>query len=243
MRVGSRTAPIPFDWTDPAGWPAAVAGVDRVYLSYQPDVAAPGAESAVSEFVGVARRGGVRRVVLLSGRGEPEARAVERIVAAAGLEHTVLRCSWFAQNFSEDYLLEPVLAGAVALPAGNVPEPFVDADDIADAAVAALTGDGHDAAVYELTGPRALTFAEAVATIADVAGRPISFEQVPIAGYADALAAEGVPGEVAGLLEYLFGTVLDGRNSAVCTGVEEVLHRAPTDFLDWAKGAAEAWSR
>ena len=117
VRVGSRTAPIPFDWTDPAGWPAAVAGVDRVYLSYQPDVAAPGAESAVSEFVGVARRGGVRRVVLLSGRGEPEARAVERIVAAAGLEHTVLRCSWFAQNFSEDYLLEPVLAGAVALPA------------------------------------------------------------------------------------------------------------------------------
>ena len=102
------------------------------------------------------RRARRKRLVLLSGRGEAEAQRAERLMQAAGTEWTIVRCSWFAQNFSEAFMVDGVLAGEVAVPAGDVPEPFVDVEDIADVAVAALTEDGHHGQVYELTGPRAL---------------------------------------------------------------------------------------
>jgi uncharacterized protein YbjT (DUF2867 family) len=155
-----------------------------------------------------------------------------------------VRCSWFAQNFSEDYLREPVLAGEVALPAGDVPEPFVDADDIADVAVAALTENGHAGEIYELTGPRLLTFAEAIAEIADATGRPIAFVPVTIDEYVSALGEHGVPDEVTSLIAYLFTEVLDGRNAQVTDGVQRALGREPGSFRDYARraAAAGAWS-
>ncbi|WP_420879932.1 hypothetical protein [Rhodococcus sp. (in: high G+C Gram-positive bacteria)] len=153
----------------------------------------------------------------------------------------ILRSSWFSQNFSESYLLAPALDGRVFLPAGNTPEPFVDADDIADVAVAALTRPGHVGEVYELTGPRALTFAEAVAAVAavgDAAGREIDYVEVSAADSADALAAEQVPGDVIEPLMYLFTTVLDRRNSAPSDGVHRALGRAPVDFTELATHTA-----
>jgi uncharacterized protein YbjT (DUF2867 family) len=236
VRVGSRSADIPFDWTDRATWAPALNGVETVYVSYYPDLAMPDAPGAIAAFVTSAVSAGVTRLVLLSGRGEDEAATCERIVQGAGIDWTVLRCSWFNQNFSEDYLLEAVRSGEVALPVGAVPEPFVDADDIADVAVAALTRDGHAGQVYELTGPRLLTFADAVAEIAAATGRPITFVQVAPEDYAAAL-----PPEVAGLLVYLFTTVLDGRNAHLTGDVRRVLGREPRDFTDYAKAAADVW--
>ncbi|MGI5175706.1 NmrA family transcriptional regulator [Dactylosporangium sp. CA-152071] len=236
VRIGSRTAPQPFDWTDPATWQPVLSGVRSVYVSYQPDLAAPGAPQAIQAFTDLAAASGVTRLVLLSGRGEDEAAVCEQIVRSAGVESTVLRCSWFNQNFSEDHLLEPVLAGEVALPVGDVPEPFVDADDIADVAVAALTEEGHDGQVYELTGPRLLTFAGAVAEIAAATGRDITFVQVPAADYAAQL-----PPELADLLMYLFTTVLDGRNAHLTDDVRLILGREPRDFADYAKQTAGTW--
>jgi uncharacterized protein YbjT (DUF2867 family) len=235
VRVGSRTAPVPFDWSDRATWAPAVHGVHTVYISYYPDLAVPGAPADIEAFTGLAVAAGVTRLVLLSGRGEDEALTCEQIVQRSGAEWTVLRCSWFNQNFSEDYLLDAVLAGEVALPVGAVPEPFVDADDIADVAVAALTGDGHTGQVYELTGPRLLTFADTVAEIAAATGRDIAFVQVPPQDYAAAL-----PPEVADLLMYLFTTVLDGRNAHLTGDVRRVLGREPRDFADYAKATAAA---
>lgn len=150
----------------------------------------------------------------------------------------MVRCSWFAQNFTESYLLEPVLTGEVALPAGDVPEPFVDVDDIAGVATAALTHDGHAGKIYELTGPRSLTFAQAVEEIAGTTGRAIAFVEVPMEAYAAAARAEGVPSDVVDLLVYLFGEVLDGRNVAVANGVQRALGRPPRDFADFARAAA-----
>ena len=125
-----------------------------VYVSYYPDLAVPGAVETVGAFAEMAVRHGVPRLVLLAGRGEPEAEQAEQAVRDSGAELTIVRSTWFAQNFSEDYMLEYVLSGEVALPAGDTPEPFVDADDIADVAVAALTEDRHVGQLYELTGPR-----------------------------------------------------------------------------------------
>ncbi len=208
------------------------------YVSYYPDLAVPGAAAAVGAFAEQAVAAGVTRLVLLSGRGEEGAQRAEVALAGAGAEWTVVRASWFAQNFDEGYLLEPVIDGAVALPVGDVPEPFVDLDDIADVAVAALTEDGHAGRVYEVTGPRALTFAEAIEEIGRATGRGLRFERVPMEAYAVAMAEDGVPAEVIGLMRYLFTEVLDGRNVAPGDGVRRALGREPRDFRDYARRAA-----
>lgn len=249
VRVGSRSAGVPFDWEDRRTWGPALDGARAVYIAYQPDLAVPGAAEAIGELTALAAGRGAGRLVLLSGRGEPEAQACEKALAGtceeAGVAWTVLRCNWFNQNFSEGYLLGPVLDGEVALPAGDVGEPFLDADDIADVAAAVLTQDGHAGKAYELSGPRPLTFAEAVHTIASATGQDIRFVPITPAECAAALAAAGTPGDVVDLLIYLFTTVLDGRNSRPANGVQQVLRRAPRDFADYARDTAATgvWDR
>jgi uncharacterized protein YbjT (DUF2867 family) len=238
VRIGSRTGDPAFDWTDDRTWPAAVQGVRAVYITYYPDLAAAGASDAIRAFARVAVASGVRHLVLLSGRGEAEAERSEQIVRESGADWTILRASWFSQNFSENFLLEPILAGDLALPAGDVGEPFVDAGDIADAAVAALTEDWHAGRLYELTGPRLWTFAEATAEIARAAGRPIAYTPLSRDEYAERLLRDRVPPELVRLIVYLFAEVLDGRNAYVADGVRRALARPPRDFGDYVRDTA-----
>ncbi len=238
VRIGSRRADPPFDWDDPATWLPALRGVTAVYVSYYPDVTFPGAVEAIGKLARVAVASGVRRLVLLSGRGEEEALRAEDEVRSAGAEWTIVRASWFAQNFSEHFLLQPVLDGIIALPAGDVAEPFVDVDDIADVAVAALTTDGHAGQVYEVTGPRLLTFGDVAAELTRALGRDVRYVPVTPEEYATAAAAAGVPPEEVGPLTELFTRVLDGRNARVEDGVQQALGRPPRDFADYARAAA-----
>tara|TARA_R110002167_G_scaffold23131_6_gene82454 strand:+ start:6452 stop:7309 length:858 start_codon:yes stop_codon:yes gene_type:complete len=237
-RIASRSAEPCFDWNDQSTWDAALDGVTAAYVSYAPDLAIPGATEAIRDFVEKAVERGVRRLVLLSGRGEKEAQLCERIVQDAGVEWTVVRCSWFNQNFSEGEFLGMVLDGAITLPAGDVPEPFVDVDDIADVAVAALTEDGHGGEIYEVTGPRMLTFTEVAQEISRAASRDIQYIQIPKEAFATGIAESGAPEEIAWLLNYLFDTVLDGRNAYVCDGVQRALGRQATDFAEYARRIA-----
>ena len=238
VRKGSRQSDPPFDRGDQSTWDAVLDGVTAAYISYAPDLAIPGATDAIRAFVEGAVGHGVRRLVLLSGRGEEEAQRCELIIQRADIEWTVVRASWFCQNFSEGAFLDMVLAGEIALPAGEVGEPFVDADDIADVAVAALTEDGHDGQVYELTGPRLLTFAEAVDEIACATERAIRYVQIPPEAFAAGVAEAGLPEDIAWLLDYLFATVLDGRNASLGDGVQKALGREPRDFSDYARETA-----
>jgi uncharacterized protein YbjT (DUF2867 family) len=238
VRPGSRAARPPFDWEDRSTWPAVLDGVRAAYISYYPDLALPGAADTIGSFAQLAVDRGVRRLVLLSGRGEPEAEAAERAVRASEADVTVVRSTWFAQNFSEDYMVEGIRAGELALPADAVPEPFVDAEDIADVAVAALTEDGHVGETYELTGPRLLTFADAVGEIAAATGREIAYVPISVAEFTAGAAEQGVPTEIVGLLSYLFSEVLDGRNARVADGVQRALGRPPRDFTQYARDAA-----
>src|SRR5215204_389547 len=244
VRVGSRSGEPPLDWEDEATWVPALRDVESVYISYYPDLAVPGAVAVVRSFAKLATRSGVQRLVLLSGRGEPEAERAERVVQEAGLQWTILRSTWFMQNFSEDYMLEHVLSGEIRLPAGDVPTPFLDADDIADAAVAALTEEGHAGQLYELTGPRSLTFAEAAAEISKAAGREVRYVPVSLEEHAAEAAEHGVPAEVVELLTYLFSEVVDGRNADTTDGVRSALGREARDFGDYARDAAASgvWS-
>jgi uncharacterized protein YbjT (DUF2867 family) len=238
VRAGSRSGQPAFDWEDRTTWPKALDGVDAVYLTYYPDLAAPGAVDAVTAFVAMAVAVRVRRLVLLSGRGEPEAQRCEEVVAASGLEWTVVRASWFNQNFSENYFLDQVLAGHVALPAGPVSVPFVDADDIADVAAAALLEDRHVGQLYELTGPRPWTFEQAIGEIARVTGRDIRYEQVGFDAYAAMLEEAQVPADVAALILYLFREVLVERNGSPADGVERALGRPSRRFEDYVRDVA-----
>jgi len=238
VRVGSRSGTPPFDWENSPTWASVLQDVGAVYITYQPDLGAPGAAEAVSAFAELAVASGVRRAVLLSGRNGGEAQRSEQVFQDSGLEWTIVRAGWFDQNFSEGFLLGPVLGGEVALPVGDVPEPFIDADDIADVVVAVLTEEGHSGQVYELTGPRLLTFAEAVAEIAVASGRDVRFVQLSVEQYNSGLKAAQVPDTVVRLLNYLFTTVLDGRNAYLTDGVQRVLGRKPRDFAEYARATA-----
>ena len=239
-RVVARSSQPAFDWNDQTTWPAALNGVKAVYINYAPDLAVPGAADAIRAFVGTATAEGVERLVLLSGRGEEEAQACERIVQASTVEWTIVRAGWFMQNFSEGEFRDMVMSGAITLPAADVPEPFVDVNDIADVVVAALTESGHAFEIYEVTGPRALTFTELAQEISRAAQRPVDFVQIPKEAFAQAIRESGAPDNVAWLLNYLFDTVLDGRNAHVCDGVKRALGREPTDFSEFARRVAAA---
>ena len=238
VRVGSRLGEPPFDWDDPDTWTPALEGIGSVYLSYYPDLALPGAVDATRSFADLAVNSGVSRLTLLSGRGEPEAERAEQAVRATGAELTILRSTWFMQNFSEDYMLEHVLAGEIRLPAGEVPTPFVDVADIADIAVAALTDDRHAGRLYELTGPRSLTFAQAAAEIGEAVGRELRYTPVSLEQHEAELAEHGVAPDVIQLLTYLFSEVVDGRNADTTDGVRRALGREPRDFAAYAREAA-----
>ncbi|MEV0165966.1 NmrA family NAD(P)-binding protein [Nonomuraea fuscirosea] len=243
VRIGSRSASPAFDWQDRSTWRDALDGVTAVYLSYYPDLAFPGAYDDVKAFTELAVSSGARRLVLLSGRGEPEAQASERTVRESGAEWTVLRCSWFMQNFSEDFLLGSVLDGVIALPAADVPEPFVDVEDIVDVAVAAFTEKGHAGRLYELTGPRLLTFADVAAELSRATGRTIVFLRVTPEEYVTSAVEHGVTvGEAHGLT-HLFTDILDGRNATVTDGVRQALGRPARDFTDFARASAQVWKR
>jgi uncharacterized protein YbjT (DUF2867 family) len=242
VRVGSRAGEPPFDWGDRSTWRPALEGARAAYLSYHPDLAVPGAADTVGALARLAARLGVERLVLLSGRGEEEAERTERAVQDAGADWTVVRSGWFSQNFSESFLLDAVLAGEVALPVGGVPEPFVDLEDVADVAAAALADDGHAGRVYELTGPRLIRFDEALAEIARASGRPVRFVPISADEYAARLSRAGLPDDVVWLLTYLFTEVLDGRNARLADGVQRALGRPPRDFGDYARRTASLWA-
>lgn len=237
-RIGSRTAEPPFDWEDPSTWSPALDDVQLVYLTFYPDLAVPGSADKVGAFSRLARDKGVDRLVMLAGRGEPEAQRSERAVRDSFERATIVRASWFAQNFSENFLLDSVLSGEIALPAGTAAEPFVDADDIAEVAVTALTESGHEGRLYEVTGPRLLTFADAAAEIARATGRDVRYRAITSAQFAAALLDEDVPAEVVDLMVELFAVTLDGRNAYVTDGVREVLGREPRDFGEYARETA-----
>jgi uncharacterized protein YbjT (DUF2867 family) len=237
IRAASRSAQPAFDWEDRQTWAPVLEGVTQAYVAYQPDLCVPGALETVRSFFAQAVDAGVRKLVLLSGRGETGAEQAEDALKACGADWTILRCSFFCQNFSESFFLEPILAGEVALPLGAVAEPFIDAEDIADVAAAALTDQRHVGQLYELTGPRALTFACAIGEIAQATGRDIRYLTISPEQYRAELAEAQVPEQVIDLVLYLFGTVLDGRNTPVGDGVERALGRRPRDFSEYVRHA------
>lgn len=239
IRIGSRSASIPFDWEKPETWANVVKDIDRIYITFQPDLAVPSAPEIIQNFTELATQSGVEKIVLLSGRGEKEAQVCEEIVKTKAKNWTIVRASWFNQNFSESIFLEPILAGFVALPRAEVLEPFTDADDIAEVVTEALLNEKHNGKTYELTGPRLLTFKEAVNEIAEISGKKITFQSLELKEYISMLHEYQVPEDEIWLINYLFTEVLDGRNSSITNDIEKILGRKATDFSNYVQKTAQ----
>ncbi len=240
VRIGARSQEPTFDWNDSTTWPATLADMEKMYIVYHPDLAVPGALKAIRELTEAAKKAGVKKAVLLSGKGEQEAERSEQVVANSGLDYTIVRASWFNQNFSESFLLDPILAGHVALPMPEARIPFVDTGDIAEVVVEVLLNDSHNGHTYALTGPRTLTFEEVVQVIADATGRTIQYQSVSQEAYNSMLEAAGVPANYIWLFDYLFREVLSKPdNQVVTTDIEKVLGRKATDFREYAIATAK----
>ncbi len=239
VRIGSRSETPSFDWQDPLTWSAALKGMDKVYITFQPDLAVPGALEAIEGLTKEAKRCGIKKLVLLSGKGEREAELCEQVVINSGIDYTIVRASWFNQNFSESFFLDPILAGHVALPQAQVKVPYVDTDDIADVAVAALLNEQHNGQIYQLTGPRLLTFEEVIKEIAMATGRDIVFTSISLSAYTKMLEEFGVPADYIWLISYLFSEVLGAEGNDIVThDIEKVLGRKPKDFSKYVQEVA-----
>lgn len=238
-RIGSRRGTPPFAWEDPATWPAVLEGVDRAYIVH-PVLMTSQAVEEIRSFAVAAVEAGVHRLVLLSGHGSDDiVGPAEDAVRSSGASWTMVRPSWFNQNFdtSSDSMLgfrESILAGELLGTEGEARLGFVDADDIADVVVAALTQDGHEGKSYDITGPRALTFAEAVAEISRATGRHITYTHLEPEQMREHLIAEGVPAEDA---EWMASSSALG-DEELGDGVERALGRPPRDFAEYARDTA-----
>ncbi len=239
VRIGSRNSNPIFDWDNPETWLNALTGMDKVYIVYYPDLAVPGALEAIKGLTEAAKKASVKKAVLLSGKGEKEAERCEQVVANSGLDYTLVRASWFNQNFSESFFLDPILAGHVALPMPNAKIPFVDTSDIAEVVVKALLEDVHNGKTFEVTGPRTMTFEEVIKEIALGTGRNINYQAVSLVEYNSMMQAAGLPADYIWLIDYLFREVLGNEDNQVVTNdVEKVLGRKATDFKEYVQKTA-----
>ncbi len=239
-RIGSRNASPSFDWDDKETWVNALQGIERMYVTYYPDLAVPGAKEAIQSLTYLAKELGVKKMVLLSGKGETEAEACEKIVINSGINYTIIRASWFNQNWSESFFLEPILSGEVALPMSNVLIPFVDANDIAEVAATVLIDDSYNGEIIEVTGPELITFKQIVNIISKTSNRNLNFYDITLEQYIDGMKQMQIPDDVVWLIEYLFSHVLTNpKNQLIVDDIEKVLGRKAKTFLEYAQETAQ----
>ena len=240
VRPASRTSKMPFDWYDDTSWVNALEEISKVYITFQPDLAMPSSEAIIFNFAKTAKRAGVEKLVLLSGRGEAEAIACENVIRNSGMAWSIVRASFFMQNFSEGFWADGIASKEFVIPQVKVKEPFVDVDDIADVVVEALMDSKHDGKIYELTGPELLSFDEAISKLSLALKSRIQLIQVSMEEYANILKEQQVPGDLIWLITYLFTVVLDGRNESVKNDIELVLNRKPSSFDNYIQKSIKA---
>ncbi|NRB50027.1 MAG: NmrA family NAD(P)-binding protein [Saprospiraceae bacterium] len=246
VRIGSRGHSPSFDWDKPSTYAQALKGMDRAYIVYYPDLAVPGARDAIKALTEAAIHEGLKKVVLLSGKGETEAEACEEIVANSGLDYTLVRASWFNQNFSEGAFKDYILAGHMALPMPEARIPYTDTRDIADMVTKVLLDDTFNGKTLTVTGPKKLTFAEVAEIISGKLGRSILYQPISMEEFKAGLVQAGLPESVIWLLSYLFTEVLGhSENQTISDDVEKVLNRKPIPFEEYVETtvASGVWNQ
>ncbi|HVE84256.1 MAG TPA: SDR family oxidoreductase [Myxococcales bacterium] len=230
------------DYEDPATFAPALEGVAALYL------ASPATSQADPELalIDAAQAGGVQRVVKLSAMGVESApdevplRAVEKRLQGSGLQWTLLRPTWFMQNFVT--LHAPSIQGGTLLePAGESRLAFIDARDIAAVAVQALTSDGHHGQAYALTGPELLGRQDVAERIGRVLGKDIRYRSCSDQEFHQ-LMRPYLPESYIQLLLALYADLRSGGDGPVTQDVRKVLGRPPIPFDQFARDHREAWA-
>ena len=245
FRLASRSSEQRFDWYDESTWSATIAGADTAYLA--PPVGPTGLAQA-GRFIQQAAAEGLRRVVLLSGRGVGSpgrdfavydgSLDLEHAVQASGADWTIVQPAWFAQGFSEDFLRYHVLAGEIRLSAGTGAEAWIDTNDVGDVMTAALLDEAYTGQVIAISGPRPLTMAEVADALSTATGRPITYAELEPEKHVGELVEQGLTQEDAEAVRDLFAVIRNHRSEYVSDGVQQVLGRPPRDFADWARETA-----
>ncbi len=230
FRAASRSTSPSFDWEDEKTWSPAMSGTNAIYAVIPPNLAFADMPVRFKTFLKHCEAEQIKRIVLLSGRGEEEASRIEDIALSSTIPTTVLRASWFAQNFSEGYFVEGVANGLLALPSKLVREPFIDTRDIAKAAAFALKDTSSNDNIYELTGPELLSFEDVANKFTKHLDQPVTFVYVPLEDYLNELQQFGVPSDEIELTRFLFDELLDGRNAYTTSDLNLLLGEQGTSF-------------
>ena len=223
-----------FSWEDTSNWPAVLKGQDAVFIVH-PDTSTPEAQDQIKVLTGYAKNAAVKKLVLLSGRGQESVLACEDVIQNSGLRWTIVRSAWFNQNFTEGHFSYGIQNGEVVFMADTAKEPFVDLDDLSDVVVACLLHKKHDGEIYEVTGDQSFTFKEAVSMIAEQMNKSVKYRAVSGDVYFDLLVQHGLPSDVAKHLVFAFAEILDGRNQTIGDGVQRVLERTPKKFTSFVQ--------
>ena len=246
VKVAGRNSTPAFNWDNADSYAPALAGVDRAYIVYYPDLAVPGSREAIGRLTEEALAAGLKKVVLLSGKGETEAEACEEIVAESGLDYTLVRASWFNQNFDEGSFRDFVMQGVLALPMPDARIPFVDVQDIAEVVSKVLMDDSYNGQTITVTGPEKLTFKQTAEILSEVTGRNIQYVPISVEEFKAGMSQAGLPDSYVWLFGYLFKEVLgNADNQSISGDVNKLLGREAIRFSDYAIRAASkgAWNR
>ena len=233
---------VVFDVVDPMTFPVAFEGVDRAFVML------PGgyteAKALLLPVIEAAATRGVK-VVLLSVFGVDADdsipyRQAEIALEKSGVRWVVLRPNWFTDNFINYWKPGIDAAGVIAVPAADGKSSFIDVRDIADSAAAALMTDRFDGRAFNLTGPEALGYAEAVALISEAIGKPVAYQAVDDDTFVGTLVGAGVPEVYARFLASIFYPVREGWTAAVTDDVRTLTGHPARGVAAWVKENAEA---
>lgn len=235
---------VRFDFGDPDTWPAALDGVDRLFLVRPPAIA--DVTTYLRPVIRLAAKCGVRHVVFLSVMGVnrflPHWR-VERDIEDAGLPHTFLRPAFFAQNLLNAYRGDIVAHGRIRLASGRGRTSFVDTRDVAAVAACVLAEpDAHAGAAYVLTGPAALTYYEVASLLSARLGRPIDYEPIGLLRYRRELIAAGLDRAYVNVQLVINAAASMGLADTLTSEVRALLGRDPTSLDRFIADHATAWS-
>lgn len=234
--LGRETHAIHFDFEQPQTFDQAVQSVDRVFLLGPP--LNMHLDQLIEPFIDYLYKNEIKRVVYLSAfgaesmRGLPFHTVVEQKLKAMDFAWTILRPSFFSQNF-KSYEYENITEhGITYMPAGDGKVGFVDVCDVGEVTAAVLTDNQHIHREYVLTGPETLSYYDAAQQLSELIGKPVRYPAPTPEEYTDTLKKSGAPDFIAPYMNEVYGLIRDGKVDQVSPAIEDILHRPPNPLRE-----------
>ncbi len=219
---------VVFDYADPSTHDEAFAGIDRAYVvlpgGYVESKAllTPAIEALAARKVKIV----LQSVLGVDADDAIPYRRVELALERSGTRYVILRPNWFSDNF-HNFWKAGIDHGQIALPAAQGKTSFIDVRDIAASAAAALTSDRFDNQAFNLTGPQALSYAQAAGILAEALHKPVAYQAIDDGTFIDMLTRSGAPEDFAQFLAAIFQPVREGGTAVVTDAVETLSGKKP----------------